>query len=103
MWFIRSRLGENENDDDFDVVLAKFDEYFVPRRNVIHEWACFHQRIQRPGEKAETFIRALYELSEHCDFSANREENIRDRIVVGILDKDVKASANEGPDPSSDD
>ncbi|KAK0146758.1 hypothetical protein N1851_013875 [Merluccius polli] len=75
--------------DNFDVVLAKFDEYFVPRRNVIHERARFHQRIQRPGEKAETFIRALYELSEHCDFGASREENIRDRIVVGILDKDV--------------
>ncbi|KAK0156229.1 hypothetical protein N1851_000482 [Merluccius polli] len=75
--------------DNFDVVLAKFDEYFVPRRNVIHERARFHQRIQRPGEKAETFIRALYELSEHCDFGASREENIRDRIVVGILDKEV--------------
>ncbi|KAK0156179.1 hypothetical protein N1851_000550 [Merluccius polli] len=80
---------EGDEEDDFDVVLAKFDEYFVPRRNVIHERACFHQRLQRPGEKAETFIRALYELSEHCDFGASREENIRDRIVVGILDKDV--------------
>lgn len=61
----------------------------MPRRNVIHERACFHQRLQRPGEKAETFIRALYERSEHCDFGASREENIHDRIVVGILDKDV--------------
>ena len=75
--------------NDFDRVLGKYDEYFVPRRNVIHERACFHQRVQRPGEKAETFIRALYELSEHCEFGASREENIRDRIVVGVLDKDV--------------
>lgn len=75
--------------DDFDAVLGKYDEYFVPRRNVIHERACFHQRVQRPGEKAETFIRALYDLSEHCEFGASREENIRDRIVVGVLDKDV--------------
>lgn len=80
--------GEGQ-EDNFDVMLAKFGEDFVPRRNVIHERACFHQRLQRPGEKAETFIRALYELSEHCDFGASREENIRDRIVVGILDKDV--------------
>ena len=80
---------EGDEEDNFGVVLAKFDEYFVPRRNVIHERACFHQRLQRPGEKAETFIRALYELSDDCDFGASREENIRDRIVVGILDKDV--------------
>ena len=50
----------------FDVVLKKYDEYFYPKRNVIHERACFHQRVQRPGEKAEMFIRALYEMSEHC-------------------------------------
>ncbi|KAK0134017.1 hypothetical protein N1851_030423 [Merluccius polli] len=90
MCLVCSRFPEEgDEEDDFDVVLAKFDEYFVPRRNVIHERACFHQRLQRPGEKAETFIRALYELSEHCDFGASREENICDRIVVGILDKDV--------------
>lgn len=32
---------------------------------------------------------ALYGLSEHCDFGASRGENIRDRIVVGILNKDI--------------
>lgn len=81
--------AEDAHRDVFDTVVGKFDEYFVPRRNVIHERACFHQCVQRPGEKVETFIRALYELSEHCDFGGNREENIRDRIVVGIMDKDV--------------
>lgn len=70
-------------------MLEQFDDYFVLRRNVIHERACFHQRVQRAGEKAETFIRALYELAEHCEFGASRDENIRDRIVVGILDKEV--------------
>ncbi|XP_019725289.1 uncharacterized protein LOC109515746 isoform X2 [Hippocampus comes] len=73
----------------FDVVLGKYDEYFYPKRNVIHERACFHQRVQRPGEKVEMFIRALYELSEHCDFGIHREEHIRDRIVVGIIDKEM--------------
>ena len=48
-----------EEEDDFDVVLAKFDAYFIPKRNVIHERACFYQRVQRAGEKVETFIRAL--------------------------------------------
>lgn len=38
---------------------------------------------------AQRHIHALYELSEHCDFSAKREEHIRDRIVVGISDKEL--------------
>ena len=37
----------NENSDsanDFDTVLQAFENYFIPRRNVIHERAKFHQR-----------------------------------------------------------
>ena len=64
--------NEGEDESDYDTVLAKFEAYFIPRRNVIHERACFNQRMQRPGERAETFIRALYELSENCVFGINR-------------------------------
>lgn len=71
----------------FDVVLNKYDGYFYPKRNLIHERACFYQRGQRPGEKVEMFIRALYDLAEHCDFGTTKDEHIRDRIVVGIQDK----------------
>lgn len=53
------------------------------------EMSSMNGRVQKPGEKAESFITALYDLSEHCDFGASREENIRDRIVVGIMDKDI--------------
>ncbi|KAL3046446.1 hypothetical protein OYC64_004447 [Pagothenia borchgrevinki] len=82
-------FAEEDDGDDFAVVVGKFNEYFFPRRNVIHKRPCFHQRVQRPGEKAEGFIRAQYDLSEHCEFGASRDENIRDRIVVGIRDREL--------------
>lgn len=81
-------FAEEAHQNDYKIVMDKYDEYFFPKRNVIHERAIFYQRVQRTGEKAESFIRALYELSEHCEFGINRGENIRDRIVVGILDKE---------------
>lgn len=37
----------------------------------------------------EAFIRNLYELAEHCEFGTRRDEQIRDRIVIGILDKSL--------------
>ncbi|XP_056014988.1 uncharacterized protein K02A2.6-like [Ostrea edulis] len=79
-------FGDGEDETKFEVILKKYDDYFVPKRNVIHERAKFHLRSQAQGESVETFIRSLHELSEHCDF-ANRSEAIRDRLVIGINDK----------------
>ena len=37
--------------DDFDVVLEKFEQYFVPKRNTIHERTLFYQRSQESQSK----------------------------------------------------
>ena len=86
----RSFTFEREIDaDNYNIVLNKFEEHFVPKRNVIHERARFHQLCQRQGESVEVFIRSLYELAEICDFGRQKNEHIRDRLVVGINDKDL--------------
>ena len=74
--------------NNFDLVMKRFDAYFIPKRNVIHDRAKFHLRVQQAGENAESFYRSLMELSERCDFKDKNEE-IRDRLVIGILDKEL--------------
>ena len=34
-------------------------------------------------------MRSPFELAEHCGFAASRDEQIRDRIVIGISDKEL--------------
>ena len=43
----------DDGEKDFDQVLTKFREHFLPKRKVIHERACFHQHSQRSGESVE--------------------------------------------------
>ena len=87
---IFSQLGLTEEEEkDYELVINKLEEHFTPKRNVIHERAMFHQRNQQNGESAETFIRSLYEMAEHCEFGTTKDDCIRDRLVVGISDKEL--------------
>lgn len=46
--FTFSAKGDHKN---YELVLKKFDSYFISKRNVIHERACFYQHVQRAGER----------------------------------------------------
>ena len=84
---------ENEADKTSESFAFTQDEdsndFTVVARDAIHTRACFHRRVQQPGERAECFISTLKDLSEHCELDTSQEENIFDRIVVGILDKEL--------------
>ena len=85
---IYSRFELAEGDRTFDTVLSKFDEHFIPQRNIIHLREQFHRREQQSKETIEEYIRALYELSEHANFP-NKEDCIRNRLVLGVRDKEL--------------
>ena len=80
--------SESRPEDNFDIVLKKFNSYFMPQLNVIHERAKFHSRVQHSDESMEQYISALYELAANCQFS-DKDETIRDRLVLGLIDKQV--------------
>lgn len=60
------------------------DDYFAPKTSVICERTKVNSRVKNMGEPVADFINALHNLGEKCDL---KDELIRDKIVVGILDK----------------
>lgn len=77
--------GDDAN--KYEIVLEKLDNYFVPKVNVNHDGARFHKRAQKHRESVEEYIHSLRKLAKKCDFGVLKNENIRDRLVIGILDK----------------
>ena len=82
----------------YDTVLGKFDSFFQLKRNVIFERARFNQQCQLPGESVEQYIMELYNLVEYCIYGELKSEMIRDRLVVGILDKKLSEHLQLDPE-----
>ena len=78
-----------DTDTDYNTLVHKLTQYFIPKRNIIHERCIFQERVQTTSESVEEFVRDLNTLALHCDYT-NTTEMVRDRFVMGIGDPLVK-------------
>ncbi|UYV72586.1 hypothetical protein LAZ67_9003863 [Cordylochernes scorpioides] len=67
-------LSEAQN-NDYKLVVSKFQNFFIGKRNVIYERAKFN-RSQGESEPVEEFITNLYVLAETCNYGILKEEMI---------------------------
>ena len=81
-------LTEDES-KSYAVVKQRFQDYFLKMTNIIFERAQFNLRCQKEGEPAAEFVTDLYKKAETLNYGQLKDELIRDRIVVGILDKQL--------------
>lgn len=78
-----------EKDLSYTELLQNFDKFFSPKKNVIYERFKFNSRIQREGEDFDQFVTDLHKLAEGCEYNLLKEELIRDRVVIGIRDRNI--------------
>ena len=76
----------DEERKKYDTVIAKLQDFFKVRCNVIFERARFNRRNQQEEESVEQYITVLYNLVETCEYGAIKDEMLRDQLVVGIAD-----------------
>lgn len=75
---------------DYDKVVKAFENFCVPKRN---ESVCRHvffQRNQKPDESFEDFLTDLKKLSQDCSFGSLKDSLIKDRIISGIRNTQLK-------------
>lgn len=76
--------------DDVNVLLKKFDSYFGTKPNITLMRYKFFTRNQEDGESIQQYVTALRLLSKSCEFKSLEEDLIRDRIVCGVRQAAVR-------------
>lgn len=73
-------------------ILDALQSNFEPQCNIIYERSLFYSSSQLPSESITQYVNKLRRLASSCDFTPARvhEENIRDRLVLGVRDKTLK-------------
>ena len=75
---------------DITVVIQKLEDFCIGKTNVIFERYKFNRREQQEGEMIESFVAGLRTLVKTCNFGSLEESLIRDRIVVGVRDHQIR-------------
>ena len=91
------KAENSQKNTDYDTVVNKDTQYFVPKRNIIHERCLFGEKVQKQGETVEEFVRQLQADVSKCDF-ADPDSMVRDRFVIGLKDTTLKKKLQLIPD-----
>ena len=81
---------DGENRDDITVVLSKFDRYFMAETNEAYESYRFNKCDQNESENIESYVTRLRQLVKGCNYGELSDRMIRDRIVAGIRDDELR-------------
>ena len=81
----------DEEHKDLDTILSALTEHFEPKTNVIYERYIFNSCKQENTENIESYLARLRKLAATCEYGALLDEMLRDRIVIGISDNQIRA------------
>ncbi|KAG8174306.1 hypothetical protein JTE90_010933 [Oedothorax gibbosus] len=80
----------DEDSQKFDTVIDRFDKHFAPSTNTVIARYKFFNCRQQPSESIDSFINNLKTLAKDCKFEDQEESLVRDLLIMGIKDVNVK-------------
>lgn len=87
-----------QNDDERDninVVLQKFEEFCLGEVNETYEAYVFHKRHQQTNENIDTYITHLRKLIKSCNYGEMETRLLKDQIVIGVKDEMLRSKLLE--------
>ncbi|XP_057191716.1 uncharacterized protein K02A2.6-like isoform X1 [Triplophysa rosa] len=87
-----------EDVNNFDVLKEKFRSHCEPRKNLTYLRHLFFTRAQAPNELIDAYVTDLKNKAKECEFAQLTESLIRDRIVCGVSNDQIRARLLREPD-----
>ncbi len=81
---------EGEDPEDSEVLVKKFEEICQPVKNVTMDTHTFNTMNQKPHERIQSYVAMLKTLARKCEFGTLHDELIRDRLVCGIHNDNIR-------------
>lgn len=81
---------DEEDKDNFDVVVKTFDEHCSPKTNESFERYVFRSRIQQTAESFDVFPTDLKLKARTCNFGVLHDSMIRDQLVFGLQNSKLR-------------
>lgn len=97
-------INENQPELTLTNVIAAFDEYCLPRKNIAMEAFKFNTITQKEKQLFTDFETELRTQLQYCEFKCQQcrtpyaERMLRDRIIIGIQDKKLQLKLLDGRD-----
>lgn len=87
---IYNSFNVNIKELTLDNLIFRFNEYFIPRKNVTVERHKFFTRYQLPDESINEYVADLTNKSMSCEFESLRESLIKDMLICGLNTNNIK-------------
>ena len=84
------KFATGEDPNKISVLKKKFEGYVNTRKNTVFERYQFWECKQQEGEAIDQFITELKTRAKSCEFGEQHDSMIRDRIVFGVRDTQLK-------------
>lgn len=88
----------DDDEDDLETLKEKFREYCEPRKNITYIRHMFFTRAQCKNESIDAYVTDLKNKARDCEFGLLTDSLIRDRIVCGVDNAQVRARLLREPD-----
>ncbi|UYV63094.1 hypothetical protein LAZ67_2003108, partial [Cordylochernes scorpioides] len=80
----------NADKNNLSIVKDKFNNYFSPKLNTTIERFKFNQMKQKEDESFNDFLTRIKLQIANCKYAVMSDELLRDRIVVGIINNEIR-------------